>query len=79
MRAFLWPVSLKANPGCLGRLGRVLHWAISAGAAVTLFAAVYTLAIAQTEYGPRDALGMAAASIGIFVFGRALRYVLAAE
>ena len=72
----LWPTDTDYSPGCIGRLGRVLHWtftAISVGLVGLGFSLVDPVNITD-EAGA--AFGAAA---GFYALGRGIRYIMAGE
>lgn len=72
----LWPTDRDYDPGCLGRLGRVLHWtftAISVGLVGLGFSFLEPVDITD---GAWAAFGSAA---GFYAVGRGIRYILAGE
>lgn len=76
MSAFLWPTNIKAAPGGIARLGRVLHWLFVAVAAAFAIGGAFFL---TQEYNRESGLGMLLTGGGFFLFARALRYILAGE
>lgn len=78
MSAFFWPTNIKAAPGGIARLGRVLHWLFVAIAAAFVIGGGFSFLTA--EYGRESALAvMFFGGGGFFLFARALRYILAGE
>ena len=69
---FLWPTSLKTEPGLLARFGRVLHW-LSIPMAVLL--AHVGLSRPMSEWLTTEIWGAAAT----YLAGRGLRYLFAGE
>ena len=89
---FFWPTKLKAEPSGIARLGRVLHWMALIAAITFLGAAGWLDWLGQTSpnngwtyesYSLESAAGAlllpAMAATGIYLAGRAVRYVLAGE
>ena len=70
----LWPMNPTLDPGGVARLGRVLHWAITAGA-VACFASGANI-INEEAYSGAAAMMYGG---GLFLFGRAMRYILSGE
>lgn len=66
LRNVVWPMRARAEPNGVQRLARVLHWAFVGLGALCL------LAVASD-------IGFAAAAVGLAIFGRALRYIMAGE
>ena len=80
MRAMLWPVKLNPNPTVLTRFGRVVHW-IACGLAA-LFVLLIPAIATNGDPIVSNTVGfvlVAAWASGLFLAGRALRYVLSAE
>lgn len=74
--SILWPTDTHYEPGCIGRLGRVLHWAftaISVGLVGLGFSLVDPVNITD---GAWAAFGAAA---GFYAVGRGIRYIMAGE
>lgn len=74
--SILWPTDADYDPGCLGRLGRVLHWtftAISVGLVGLGFSFLEPVDITDEAWA---AFGSAA---GFYAFGRGIRYIMAGE
>ena len=70
-RNIVWPVDAKLEPNGVQRLARVLHWSFASGAVACIMGTIFD--------GPDGRLGFAIAAIGLAMFGRALRYIMAAE
>lgn len=83
--SFFWPGEVKPQPNAMVRLGRVLHWTITAVAVamvVAAFADDYSRALLSD---PRAGFWYWLANTTIagapfvFIFGRAVRYILSGE
>ena len=76
LRNIFWPVDVLDDTGCLGRLGRVIHWASAFGALGVVIGA-----IGQTIQYPDNLEGaaMLVVAVGLLVVGRAVRHILAQE
>ncbi len=70
-RNIFWPMNPKPEPNGVQRLVRVLHWGLSAGAAVGSIVAVTSAQV--------DGLETLVGSVALFAFGRILRYIMAGE
>ncbi len=77
MSAFLWPTNIKAAPGGIARLGRVLHWLFVAIAAAIVINGAFEFLTSEYDRTPDLALSLFGG--GVFLFARALRYILAGE
>lgn len=76
--SFFWPTKLKAEPGGVARLGRVLHWLFVACALAFVIGGFYWVGLSDGE--PLLALSLNGGfAAGFFMFGRALRYIFAGE
>lgn len=69
---FFWPTNLKAEPGIVARLGRVLHWL---SIPLAIFIAYLGLRRPPEEWLTTELWG----AIIAYLFGRGLRYLLAGE
>lgn len=78
MHAFLWPKEIKPEPRGVARLGRVLHWVITAGALLVMIGCAYTYLTGE-EWERQSALAGLVAGAGLFIVGRAARYIFAGE
>jgi hypothetical protein len=74
-----WPKAIKLEPRGVARLGRVLHWAITFAACLTVIGCAYHYLTTSNDWDRQSALAGMVAGIGLFMFGRAVRYVLSAE
>lgn len=80
MRAMFWPVKVNPNPTVLTRFGRVVHW-IGCGLAA-LFVLLIPAIATNGDPIASNTVGfvlVGAWAIGLFLAGRALRYILGAE
>lgn len=75
--SFFWPTDPKAEPGVLGRAGRVLHWTALGIAGLFAFGAWSAF---NTD-GTDPFLGWVCIALGALsaLGGRGLRYILAGE
>jgi hypothetical protein len=71
-----WPTDPEYSPGCIGRLGRVLHWSFTAIGVVLLGVGFSVIDPVYLNSESLMAFGFSAAS---FVVGRIIRYVMAGE
>jgi hypothetical protein len=76
LHAFAWPRDIKPDPNTLNRLGRVLHWAFVAFAAVSFLGgcALSLSAISEAPLWFGMIFGAA-----LLLIGRALRYICSGE
>lgn len=74
MMNLIWPRNPSPSPSFLNRLGRLLHWALTAIAVATLIGA----AIAAPGNSEAALLYLIGASLA-FVAGRAARFLFSAE
>jgi hypothetical protein len=66
----VWPTQPKIDPNGIQRFARVVHWGCCTGAAICLLAG----------FNDVEALpAFAAGALGLCMFGRTLRYILAGE
>lgn len=80
MRALFWPTRVNPNPTVLTRLGRVTHW-LACGLA-SLFALLIPLIATNGDPLTSNGVGFILVggwAVGLFLAGRALRYILSAE
>ncbi len=83
--SFFWPTNLKADPGALARLGRVLHW-IALILAAGLIWAGWSVGVSHLEYELLTwtwimrAMGpWLVGAVLVAQLGRGLRYIFAGE
>lgn len=80
MRSLLWPTTLKAEPTVLTRTGRVLHW--TATGLASLFLLLIPAIATNGDPVDQNIVGFVFAgawATGLFLVGRALRYILSGE
>ena len=80
MRAIFWPTKVNPNPTALTRFGRVVHW-IACGLAA-LFVLLVPVIATNGDPISSNTIGfflVGAWAVGLFLAGRALRYILSAE
>lgn len=80
MRGMFWPMKVNPNPTVLTRIGRVVHW-IACGLAA-LFVLLIPVIATNGDPIASNAVGfvlVGAWGVGLFLGGRALRYILSAE
>lgn len=80
MRAMFWPTKVNPNPTVLTRFGRVAHW-VACGLAA-LFVLLIPAIATNGDPIAGNTVGFAlvwAWAVGLFLTGRALRYILSAE
>lgn len=80
MRAMFWPTKVNPNPTVLTRFGRVVHW-VACGLA-TLFVLLLSAIATNGDPIASNTVGfvlVGAWAVGLFLAGRALRYILSAE
>lgn len=70
LRNIVWPIRPKPEPNGVQRLARVLHWGFASGALACLIA---------IPFPGEDRLGLLGAVVGLAMFGRVLRYIMAGE
>lgn len=80
MRAIFWPTRINPSPTVLTRFGRVVHW-IACGLAALFVLLIVGIA---TNGDPMTSktVGFVFAglwAVGLFLAGRALRYIFSAE
>ena len=73
LRTLLWPRYISSSPNILGRIGRVVHWALAF--IVAPLAAVVTFVSMQND----ELFAAVLAFVAVMLVGRALRYILSAE
>lgn len=78
---FLWPANSKTETTALGRIGRVLHWLFTAAAIALIAGGLAVLPSLLNPYSNAGgaALGFAGGAVGVYLFGRALRYIMSNE
>jgi hypothetical protein len=77
---FFWPTKIKAEPGAFARLGRVLHWLCVAIAAIAVFINLSNYINATQGYEREYSLQFAGiVGGGLFMLGRAIRYIFSGE
>lgn len=71
----VWPRDPNPEPGIVGRLGRLLHWGITAGAAWIAGEAAYRYFTSANGISGEQLMWAA----GTFALGRGVRYLLSGD
>lgn len=76
--SWLWPEETSAEPSALGRAGRVVHWIAILAATPLVALTLWALSEREGDSWPFAVIPLSIAG-GIYLTGRAIRYILAGE